>query len=86
MGVLLFLMIKKFITKNSQQIKLIINNYNQNSISEEILKNIFKNKIKIVGKIENNTSYNLIINNNFDIKYLDYKKKEKFLKIIEKIK
>jgi len=78
--------IKKFITKNSQQIKLIINNYNQNSISEEILKNIFKNKIKIVGKIENNTSYNLIINNNFDIKYLDYKTKEKFLKIIEKIK
>ena len=65
---------------------MILNNYNENSISEEILKNIFRNKIKVIGKIENNKNYNLIINNNFNIKYLDSKTKEKFLKIIENMK
>ena len=78
--------IKKFIIKNNFTLKTILNNYNENAISEEILKNIFKNKIQIIGKIENNQNYNLIINNNFDIKYLDNKTKEKFLKIIENLK
>jgi len=78
--------IKKFIIKNNFTLKTILNNYNENSISEKILKNIFKNKIQIIGKIENNQNYNLIINNDFDIKYLDNKTKEKFLKIIENLK
>jgi len=78
--------IKKFIINNNIKLKTILNNYNKNSISEEILKNIFKNKIKIIEKIENNKRYNLIINNNFDIKYLDEKTKKNFLNIIEKLK
>ena len=78
--------IKKFVISNKIILKTILNNYNKNSLSEQILKNIFKNKINIIGKIENNKNYNLIINNNFNINYLDNKTKEKFLKIIEKIK
>ena len=78
--------IKKFILNSNFEIKIILNNYNENSISEEILKNIFKNKIKVLGKIENNKNYNLIINNNFNIKYLDEKTKKNFLKIIDGIK
>lgn len=78
--------IKKIVISNKIILKTILNNYNKNSLSEEILKNIFKNKIDIIGKIENNKNYNLIINNNFNINYLDNKTKEKFLKIIEKIK
>lgn len=78
--------IKKFIINNNIKLKTILNNYNENSISEEILKNIFKNKIKIIGKIENNKNYNLLINNDFNIKYLDEKTKKNFLKIIENLK
>ena len=78
--------IKKFIINNNITLKTILNNYNENSISEEILKNVFNNKIKVIEKLESNKNYNLIINNKFDIKYLDNKTKEKFLKIIEKLK
>lgn len=78
--------IRKFIINNNIKFKTILNNYNENSISEEILNNVFKNKIKVIGKIENNKNYNFIINNNFNIKYLDNKTKEKFLKIIEILK
>lgn len=78
--------IKKFIINNKIKLKIILNNYNENSISEEIIKNIFKNKINVIGKIENNKNYNLIINNNFNINFLDNKTKENFLKIIENIK
>ena len=75
--------IKNFILNKKIYIKLILNNYNENSISDEILKNIFKNKIKIIGKIKNNKNYNLIINNNFNINYLDKKTKNNFLNIIK---
>jgi len=78
--------IKKFIINNNLKFKTILNNYNENSISEEILKNIFKNKIQVIGKIENNKNYNLIINNNFYIKHLDEKTKKNFFKIIDNIK
>lgn len=78
--------IKKFIINNNIKLKVLLNNYNENSISEEILKKTFKNKLKIIGKIENNKSYNLIINNDFNIKYLDEKTKKNFLKIIENLK
>lgn len=77
--------IKKYILNNKQTIKVILNNCNENSINEDILKNIFKNKIKILGKIENNKYYNLIINNNLNINLLNYKIKNKFLKIIKNI-
>jgi len=78
--------IKKFIISNNLKFKTILNNYNENSIIEKILKTVFRNKIIIVEKIENNKNYNLIINNNFNIKYLDNKTKEKFFKIIEQFK
>ena len=77
--------IKKFIN-NNMKFKIILNNYNENSISEEILKNIFKYKNKIIGKIENNKNYNLIINNNYNTKYLDEKTNKIFLNVIEKLK
>ena len=77
--------IKNFINKNKTTLKIILNNYDKNSISEEILKQLFKNKIKIIEKIGNNKNYNLIINNNFNINYLDKKNKNKYLNIIEKI-
>jgi len=77
--------LKKYILNNKNEIKTILNNYNENSISEKILKNIFKDKIKVIGKIENNKKYNLIINNNFNIKYLDKKSARIFIDIIKKI-
>ncbi len=78
--------IKKFIFNNNVQMKTILNNYNENAINEKILKNIFKDKIKKIAKIKYNENYNLIINNNFNINYLDKQTKRKYLKIIEKIK
>lgn len=84
--------IKNYIINNNLiSLKIILNNYNENSISEKILinifnnKNKFNNKIKIIEKIENNKNYNLIINNNLNIKYLDKKTKNKYLNIINNI-
>ena len=77
--------IKKYINSNNKKIKIILNNYNENSISEKILKNIFKNKIKIIGKIKNNKYYNLIINNNFNFKLLNKKIKVEYFKILKNI-
>lgn len=77
--------IKYFILNNKIKTKIILNNYNQNSISKEILKKIFKNKINVIGKIKNNQKYNLIINNNFNIKYLNKKDINNYLNIINKI-
>lgn len=77
--------IKNFIINSKKQIKIILNNYNENSISENILKNIFKNKIKVIGEIENNKKYNLIINNNLNINYLDRKTENTYLNIIKEL-
>lgn len=77
--------IKRFINKEDIEFKTILNNYNENSISEEILKKVFNNKIRIIEKIENNNNFNLIINNNFNLEFLDNKIKNKFLKIIKNI-
>lgn len=68
-----------------KNIKIILNNYNENSINKKIIENIFKNKIKVIEKIKNNKRYNLIINNNLNIKYLDKKTKNKYIKIINNI-
>lgn len=76
--------INYLINKNNK-LNLILNNYNSNSICEEILKNIFKNKIKILEKLKYNKNYNLIINNKININYLDINTKNKILKIINNI-
>lgn len=77
--------IKRYININKNNIKIILNNFNKNSISDKIIKNIFKNKVKIIGKINNNNSYDSIINNNLNINYLNKKGINEFLKIIKKI-
>jgi len=77
--------IKKFVIYNKIKLKIILNNNNINSISEKILNNIFKNKINIIAKIENSLNYNLIINNNFNIKYLDKKTLNIYFNIIKNI-
>ena len=77
--------IKKNIINSEIEIRLILNNYNENSISEKILKETFKNKIKIIEKIESNKNYNLIINNNFNIEFLDKKTRNKYFRIINNI-
>lgn len=77
--------IKNFINKNNLEIKMILNNYNENSISEKIINNIFNNKIKIIGKINYNKNFNLIINNNLNLDFLDNKSKNNVLKISQKI-
>lgn len=77
--------IKKYIINNKKEIKIILNNYNENSISEKIIENTFNNKIKIIGKIKNNKNYNLIINNNFNLEFLNKKIKNEYLKIIKNI-
>lgn len=46
--------------------KIIINNYNNYSIDEKIIKNIFKEN-KIIGKIKYKKEYDELINNNFKI-------------------
>ena len=76
--------INYLINKNNK-LNLILNNYNSNSICEEILKNIFKNKIKILEKLKYNKNYNLIINNKLNINYLYISTKNKILKIINNI-
>lgn len=53
--------INKYKLKNE---KIIINNYNKNSIDEKIIKKIFENK-KIIGKIKYNENYEKLINTNF---------------------
>lgn len=76
--------IKKIKFKN-KKIKIILNNYNENSISEKIIKNIFCNNYKIIGKLKNNKNYNLIINNNMNTIFLDKKTRMELNKIIENL-
>ena len=68
----------KIIRNNKiENLKILINNYNKYSISEKIIKNIFK-KIKIIGKIKYNEKYEKIINNIIESnkKFPDKKKKK----------
>ena len=65
--------------------KILINNYNKNSIDEEIIKNIFKEN-KIIGKINYEIDYEKIINTNFkNINFLSKEYKNNISKIAEKI-
>jgi len=69
-----------------EKINIIFNKYNFNSINFNILKNIF-NEIKIIGKINFNKNYNLIINKNNRLKnkLINLKIRKEYLKIINKI-
>ena len=55
------------IEKNKiNKFKVIINNYNNYSIDEKVIKNIFKGN-KVIGKINYKKEYDSLINNNFKI-------------------
>ena len=75
----------KNLNLSNKNIKIILNYYNENAISEEIIKNLFKNNATILEKLEYSKSYNLMINHNFNINYLDAKIKRKIINIIKKI-
>ena len=68
---------------DKEKIKLLINKYNKNSIDENIIKNIFK-EYKILGKINFNEKYNLLINENFN-NFFEIKNINKEYKEISKI-
>mgnify|MGYP004510793597 FL=1 len=77
---------EKIIEKNKDNnFKLIMNNYNKNSIDEEIIKKIFY-KNEVIGKIDYQIEYEKIINSNFKKKKIKDKKYNENLKdIINKI-
>lgn len=76
---------KKIIEKNklnkNNNLKILINKYNKNSIDEEIIKSIFY-KNKIVGKINYEIEYEKIINTNFKNKEICSKGYNENLKIV----
>ena len=77
--------IKKFINNSQKQFSVILNFYNSNCISDEIIKKTFKNKIKIIAKIKYSSQYNTIINHQFNFLCLNKNTKKEFLKIIKTI-
>lgn len=77
--------IKEYIFQQNikkEKINILINKNNKNSISEEIIKNIFYN-FEIVGKISQNNYYEYLINNNYKI--INKKIKKEYANIIKKI-
>lgn len=78
-------MLEKYIYQlniEKNKIKIIFNKYNKYSINYNILKNIFA-EFNILGKINLNNKYNYFINKN--IKIIDKKIKEEYIKIIKNI-
>lgn len=74
---------EKLIKKYNKYLKdyfIILNKININSIDENIIKKIYKNK-KIIGKIKYSKKYNLFIN----CKIKEIVNKKEFLKIIKKL-
>ena len=67
-----------------EKINIIFNKFNIYSINIEILKNIFCN-YKIIGKINFNINYNLLINKNLKCRKEFRKIKKDYLNIINKI-
>lgn len=67
-----------------EKIKLIINKYNEESVDEKIIKNIFS-EYKILGKIKFNKKYNNLINKNFEENIYTKNIKKDYKKITEKI-
>ena len=68
--------------KNRKNINIILNKYNKNSISKNVLKKIL-NSQKIIEKINYLSNFNLIINKNVNVKFLNKKEKQKFINIIK---
>lgn len=68
---------KEFIT-------IIFNKYNINSIKEKILKRLFE-EYKIIGKINFDLNYNLLINKNYNCKNEIKKIKKEYLEIIKEL-
>lgn len=56
--------LKKIEKNKINKFKVIINNYNNYSIDEKVIKNIFKGN-KVIGKINYKKEYDSLINNNF---------------------
>ena len=66
---------------DNNKINILFNKFNKNSIDINILKIIFS-EYNIIGKIDKNNKYNLIINKNAN--KIDKNIKKEYLKIIEK--
>ena len=66
------------------KIKIVFNKYNINSINKKILKKLFS-EYKVIGKINFNLYYNLLINKNYKCKSELNKIKNEYKNIIEKI-
>ena len=66
-------------------LNVILNYDSDNNIHPEILKNIFKNKIKIIGKIKYDKNYNLLITHQFNLLYVNKLFKNNLYQIIKKI-
>ena len=77
---------KFLLEKNDiKNFKILINNFNEYSIDEKIIKNIFY-KNKILGKIKYNFYFEKLINNNFKILKIENQKiLKQYQKIISKI-
>ena len=66
------------------KIKIVINKYNKNAISMNIIKKLFSD-YEIIGKLEMSNIYNNIINKNNKIIFKNYKNNNEYKKINEKI-
>lgn len=67
-----------------EKINIIINKYNENSVDDKIIKNIFSG-YKILGKIKFNKKYNILINKNFEEDIFTKNIKKEYEKISDKI-
>ena len=66
------------------KIKIVFNKYNINSINKKLLKKLFY-EYKVLGKINFNLYYNLLINKNYKSKKELNKVKSEYINIINKI-
>lgn len=79
-------LLEKYINKwniKKEKINIVFNKININSINNKILKELFSD-FNILGKINFNNKYNIIINNN--LKIINRKIKKEYLNIIKKMK
>ena len=67
-----------------EKFNLIINKYNENSVDDLIINNIFS-KYKIIGKIKMNKKYNILINKNYKQNIFQNNIKKEYEKITDKI-
>ena len=72
---------KKYL--NKENIEIIVNKKNINSIDKKIIEKIFNKKI--LFKNNYNKNINLFINNNFNLRYLNKNQINKYTKIINKL-